>query len=82
MQKATMEKVFEQASKPVRGTLFRKQRKDVQLQITEGKVYSQAVLFLGEQFVRITTREDEKDVNTCYCWEAITSIRTYSSGES
>ncbi len=79
MQKATMEKVFEYASMPVHGTLSRKLRKDVQLQINEGKRYAEAVLFLGEQFVRITTKEEGQDVNTYYCWEAIASIRTYSN---
>lgn len=82
MQKETMEKVFEYASMPVHGTLSRKLRKEVQLQINEGKIYSEAVLFLGEQFVRITTKEEGKDVNTYYCWEAIASIRTYSNSSA
>lgn len=82
MQKSTMERIMEYASMPVHGTLSRKLRKEVQLQVNEGPVYSEAVLFLGEQFVRITTKSDGKDVNTYYCWEAIASIRTYSNSGS
>lgn len=82
MQKATLEKVFEYASMPVHGTLSRKLRKNLQLQINEGKIYSDAVLFLGEEFVRVTQKEDGKDVNTYYAWESIASIRTYSTPDS
>ena len=51
---ATWEKAFEYATSPLHGTLSRKQRKGVKLQINEGAVYEDAVLFLGEDFVRIT----------------------------
>jgi hypothetical protein len=78
MEKATLEKVFEYASMPVHGTLSRKLRKDVKLQINEGKVYESAVLFLGEQFIRITEASDGEAVNTYYCWESIASVRTMS----
>lgn len=79
MQKATLEKVFEYASMPVHGTLSRKLRKDLKLQVNEGRVYEEAVIFLGEEFVRVTEKNGDEDVNTYYCWESIASIRTYSN---
>ncbi|MDX1775258.1 MAG: hypothetical protein R3297_01615 [Desulfobulbales bacterium] len=76
--KKTWEKVFEYASMPVHGTLSRKLRKGVTLQINEGEPYKEAVIFLGEEFVRITAEEKSKHMNTYYDWTAIASIRTYS----
>ena len=80
--KATWEKIFEYASMPVHGTMSRKLRKGVSLQINEGKVYEKAVLFLGEEFVRITEEKSKKEaVNTYYDWTAITSLRTISPSD-
>lgn len=80
--KPTWEKIFEYASMPVHGTMSRKLRKGVTVQINEGKVYDQATIFLGEEFVRITMEEAEKmAVNTYYDWTGIASIRTTSPGE-
>lgn len=80
--KSTWEKIFEYASMPVHGTMSRKLRKGVSLQINEGKLYDNAVIFLGEEFVRITEAESKKStVNTYYDWSGITSIRTVSPGE-
>lgn len=79
--KATWEKVFEYASMPVHGTMSRKLRKGVKVQLNEGKVYEEAVLFLGE-FVRITeTEKSGTNVNTYYDWDKISSVRTYSPKE-
>ena len=80
--KATWEKAFEYATMPVHGTLSRKLRKGVKIQINEGTVYESAVLFLGEEFVRVT--EDTQDggaVNTYYDWAKIDSIRTISPSD-
>lgn len=77
MNKATLEKVFEYASMPVQGTMSRKLRADISLQVNEGPVYKGAVLFLGEEFVRVTCTEDGKTMNTYYDWERIASVRTY-----
>ena len=55
--KDTWEKIFEYASMPVHGTLSRKLRKGVTLQINEGKIFAEAVVFLGDQFVRITEED-------------------------
>lgn len=82
MNKETLEKIFEYASMPVHGTLSRKIRKDVRIQINEGKIYDQAVLFLGDGFLRITEQSAEEAVNTYYGWDKITSIRTLSKSES
>ncbi len=79
--KETWEKIFEYASMPVHGTLSRKLRKGVTLQINEGKMYDAAVIFLGE-FVRISEDgSDGTNINTYYDWASIESIRTYSPKE-
>ena len=76
--KNTWEKALEYASMPVHGTLSRKLRKGVMLQINEGEQFKDAVIFLGEEFVRITAEEKTKHINTYYDWASIASIRTYS----
>lgn len=80
--KATWEKIFEYASMPLHGTMSRKLRKGMQLQINEGKVYAAAVLFLNEKFVRLTeTEAGGTAVNTYYDLDKIVSIRTLSPSE-
>lgn len=80
--KPTWEKIFEYASMPLHGTMSRKLRKGVTIQINEGRIYDQATIFLGEEFVRITVEEAERvAVNTYYDWAGIGSIRTTSPGE-
>jgi hypothetical protein len=76
MTKTTLEKIFEYASMPVHGTLSRKLRKDIKLQINEAKIYENAVFFLGEEFVRVTENTDEQVTNTYYDWDRIISVRT------
>ena len=76
MQKQTLEKVFEYASSPVHGTLSRKLRKGVKIQINDGKVYESATLFLGDEFVRITTKQGEETLNTYFGWDKICSVTT------
>ncbi|MBC8318153.1 MAG: hypothetical protein H8E41_09620 [Desulfobulbaceae bacterium] len=79
--KNTWEKIFEYASMPVHGTMSRKLRKGVSLQINEGKVYEAAVIFLGD-FVRVTETASKKEaINSYYDWASIESIRTYSPSE-
>lgn len=80
--KATWEKIFEYASMPLHGTMSRKLRKGMRLQINEGKIYASAVLFLSEKFVRLTEAEtDGTTVNSYYDLNKIVSIRTLSPGE-
>ena len=80
--KNTWEKIFEYASMPVHGTMSRKLRKGVSLQINEGRVYEGAVIFLGEEFVRITESEATGEtVNSYYDWASMGTIRTISPGE-
>ncbi len=80
--KNTWEKIFEYASMPVHGTMSRKLRKGVTLQINEGKIYETAVLFMGEEFVRISEEGVEgKNINSYYDWAGINTLRTYSPKE-
>ena len=74
-----MGKNFEYASSPLHGTMSRKLRKGVQLQINEGRIYDKAVLFLGDQFVRLTETDPEAGaINTYYDFDKIANIRTIS----
>ena len=79
MKKETLEKIFEYASMPLHGTLSRKLRKDISVQVNEEKVYTGAVLFLGEEFVRVTETDTGKTVNTYYDWDGISSVRTIAN---
>jgi len=77
--KATWEKVFEYASMPVHGTMSRRLRKGVSIQVNEGKIYENALIFMGDNFIRVT--EDggtEQNINTYYDFEKLGSVRTYS----
>lgn len=79
--KATWEKIFEYASMPVHGTMSRKLRKGLTLQINDGKVFESAVIFMGE-FVRISEDGiDGKSTNTYYDWDGIKMISTQSQKE-
>ncbi|WP_243312529.1 hypothetical protein [Fundidesulfovibrio agrisoli] len=81
MNKSTWEKVFEYASMPVHGTLSRKLRKGLKIQINEGKVYEGAVLFLGEDFLRVTEKSGTESINTYYDWEKLLCVRTIGQTE-
>lgn len=78
MNLSCLEKVVEYASMPLHGTLSRKLRKGLKIQINEGRIYEKAVLFLGSDFLRVTEKEGTSNINTYYGWEEISSIRTYS----
>ena len=78
---ATWEKILEYASMPVHGTLSRKLRNGMALQINEGRQFENAVLFLGEGFIRITEEADGKMINSYYDWSGVQSLRTYSPKE-
>ncbi len=76
------EKVLEYASVPLHGTMSRKIRKGVKLQINEGKLYEDAVLFISDLFLRVTEETKEGvSINTYYDMKAVASLRTYSSKE-
>jgi hypothetical protein len=81
MNRATLEEVFEYASMPLHGTLSRKLRKGVRVQINEDKIYGEAVMFLGDEFLRISENSDSEAINTYYSWEKICSVRTISKQE-
>jgi len=76
---ATWEKILEYASMPLHGTMSRKLRKGVKLQINESRVYESATLFLSEKFVRLTEEVDGENINTYFDMNGISSIRTYSA---
>jgi len=77
------EKVLEYASVPLHGTMSRRIRKGVKLQINEGKIYESAVIFISDFFVRITQEDAGNEViNTYYSINQIESIRTYSEKEA
>lgn len=79
---ATWEKILEYASMPVHGTMSRKLRKGVRLQINEGPIFEKAIFFLSDTFMRMTEDGDGSEkVNTYYDLSRITSIRTYSASE-
>ncbi len=79
--KETWEKILEYASMPMHGTLSRKLRKGVSLQINEGKVYKKAVFFLDDAFIRISEEEGKETINTYVDWDKIESIRTFGTKE-
>ena len=73
-------KILEYASSPLHGTMSRKLRKGVCLQINEGKIYEKAVVFIGDRFVRLTESDPKSgNINTYVQLDSISSIRTYST---
>ena len=76
--KQTWEKVLEYATMPLHGTLSRKQRKGVKLQINEGVVYENATIFLEESVVWVSETIDGVVSNAYYDWDKIISIKTIS----
>lgn len=81
MTRATWEKVFEYASMPVHGTLSRKLRKGMKIQVNEGKIYEMATVFLGEEFLRVTEKSGKEMVNTYYSWDKLVCVRTIGESE-
>lgn len=65
---------------PVHGTLSRKLRRDVQIQINDGPVLADATFFLNESFIRITESRDGKIVNSYIDWAGVSCVRTLSGG--
>jgi len=76
----TWEKVLEYASSPLHGTMSRKLRKGVKLQINRDNVFEEAQIFIGDTFVRLTQNITETEVgNTYFDIDKIVSITTISS---
>lgn len=72
-------KILEYASSPLHGTMSRKLRKGVRLQINDGDIYDKAIIFIGDKFVRLTENDTaEGNINSYFELEHITSIRTFS----
>jgi hypothetical protein len=66
---------------PVHGTLSRKLRKGMKIQVNEGKIYEMATVFLGEEFLRVTEKSGKEMVNTYYSWEKLVCVRTIGESE-
>ncbi len=79
--KQTWEKVLEYATMPKHGTLARKQRKGVKLQINDGRIYENATIFLEESVIWISETVDGETYNAYYDWEKICSIQTINKEE-
>ena len=79
--KATWEKVLEYASSPKQGTLSRKLRKGVKLQINGSDIFENSLLFLGEDFIRISDQSKSEIINAYYDWNSIGSIKTISTSD-
>lgn len=80
--KSTWIKVLEYASKPLHGTMSRKLRKGVRLQINNESIFESAVVFIGDKFIRLTQNDTpEGNINTYYDLEQIISMTTYSIPE-
>ena len=75
----TWEKVLEYASSPQHGTLSRKQRKGVTLQINGSDLFDGAVIFIGENYIRLTETKGSEVINAYYDLEKIGSIKTISN---
>lgn len=64
---------------PLHWSLSRKLRKGIKVQVNEGKIYAESILFLGEEFLRISEEKDAFGaINTYYDWKMVASVRTYS----
>jgi hypothetical protein len=74
----TWEKILEYASSPVQGTLSRKQRKGVKIQINDGTVMENATVFMSDEFIRFTEKSGNENINTYYTWERVSYIKTIS----
>lgn len=79
---STWEKVLEYASSPLHGTMSRKLRKGVSLQVNEQAILEDAQIFISDSFVRFTFKDGGRSHNLYYDIGAITSIRTISTMES
>ena len=78
----TWEKVLEYASMPEHGTICRKLRKGVKIQINNDPVIDNAQISISECYVRFTQGAKGKEVITSYYdLSKIESIKTFSSGK-
>ncbi|WP_163709366.1 hypothetical protein [Mangrovibacterium lignilyticum] len=79
--KQTWEKVIEYATMPLHGSLSRKQRKGVKIQLNEGKILEGATFFLEESVLWVSETQDGQVSNSYYDWAKISSIKTTSNDE-
>ncbi len=79
--KQTWEKVIEYATMPLHGSLSRKQRKGVKIQLNEGRIFEEATFFLEESVLWVSEKTEGEVSNSYYDWDKISSIRTISKDE-
>jgi hypothetical protein len=76
----TWEKILEYASSPVHGTMSRKLRKGVSLKVNGEEMFTDAQIFISDQFVRFTTVGAAGEaINSYYDVKRIMSIQTVST---
>ena len=80
--KNTWEKVLEYASSPLHGTMSRKIRKGVTVQINDGEVFDDAQIFISDTFVRMTKTEGDSMINVYYDMAKISAIKTTSTDKA
>lgn len=73
------EKVLEYASSPIHGTMSRQLRKGVKLQVNNNVIYSEASIFINDNFLRFVVKGEHNEmVNTYYDLRKISSLATIS----
>lgn len=78
----TWEKILEYASSPLHGTMSRKLRKGVSLQINSETIPQNCQIFVSDHLLRLTAQtEDGKTQNSYFDLRKIGSIKTISAGE-
>ena len=77
---ATWEKILEYASSPLHGTMSRKLRKGVSLQINTDPIFDNSEVFVSDNLLRLTNVLENGDMqNSYYDLSSITSIKTVST---
>jgi hypothetical protein len=75
----TWEKILEYASSPIHGTLSRKLRKGVKLQVDNRVIFSDVSIFINDTFIRFVGKgENGETINTYFDLQKITSLSTIS----
>ncbi len=75
------EEVLEHSTHPLQGTLARKQRKGVKLQVNNGRVYENATIYLEESKMWIAEIVDGDATNELFLHNDIESIKTITKEE-
>lgn len=78
--RSTWEKILEYASSPIHGTLSRKLRKGVKLQVNNSMIFSDVSIFINDNFIRFVGKgENEEMINTYFDLDRVFALSTISS---